>query len=182
MQSIEQSVQRWLQDVVIGLNLCPFAAGPQRGQQIRMAVSAACTEQQLLQDLHAELLLLDDTKPETLETTLLIVADMLTGFAHYNQFLNQADALLQHYNWQGVYQIASFHPHYRFAGTSSDDAQNLTNRSPYPILHILREASIDQALQNYRSPEQIPDKNICKVRNLTLNERRKCFPYLYPGD
>ncbi len=181
MQSIEESVQRWLQDVVIGLNLCPFAARPQRQQQVRMSISAARTEQQLLQHLHAELLLLDDTAPERLETTLLIVADILTEFADYNQFLDQADALLQQNDWQGQYQIASFHPHYRFADTASDDADNLTNRSPYPILHILREASIEKALQNYPLPEQIPNRNIYKVRSLSLSQRRKCFPYLFAG-
>lgn len=182
MPSIENNVQRWLQDVVIGLNLCPFAAGPQRKQQVRMSVSAARTEEQLLQDLHAELVLLDASTPEQLETTLLIVADMLAEFADYNQFLNLADALLPQYGWQGRFQIASFHPHYRFAGTDSDDAENLTNRSPYPILHILREASIAKALQNYPSPEQIPSKNIYTVRQLTLSERQKCFPYLLADD
>ncbi len=182
MPSIEHSVERWLQDVVIGLNLCPFAAKPQRKQQVRMSVSAARTEEQLLQDLHAELVLLDDSTPERLETTLLIVANMLAEFADYNQFLNLADALLLQHDWQGQYQIASFHPNYQFAGTDSDDAENLTNRSPYPILHILREASIEKALQNYPSPEQIPSKNIYTVNRLTLSERRKCFPYLFADD
>lgn len=182
MPSIEHSVERWLQEVVIGLNLCPFAAMPQRKQQVRMSVSAARTEQQLLQDLHAEIVLLDASAPERLETTLLIVADMLAEFDDYNQFLNQADALLQQHGWQGKFQIASFHPNYRFADTNSDDAENLTNRSPYPILHILREASIEKALQNYPSPEQIPNKNIYTVNGLTLSERRKCFPYLFADD
>ncbi len=179
MQNIEKNVQRWLHDVVIGLNLCPFAARPQRQQQIRMSVSTANTDHKLLQDLRAELILLDDTAAEQLETTLLIVADMLTVFDDYNQFLDQADAVLLEHDWQGQYQIASFHPHYCFAGTASDAADNLTNRSPYPILHILREASIERALQNYPSPEQIPNRNICRVNSLTLSERRRFFPYLF---
>lgn len=182
MQTIENSVQRWLEEVVIGLNLCPFAAKPQRKQQIRLSVSTARTEQQLLSDLQAELLLLDSTAPGALETTLLIIPNMLAEFEEYNQFLDLTDALLQQYNWQGHYQIASFHPHYRFAGTGNDDAENLTNRSPYPILHILREASLEKALQNYPAPEHIPERNINKIKNLSLSEVQKYFPYLFLGE
>ncbi|MGI9285628.1 MAG: DUF1415 domain-containing protein [Pseudomonadales bacterium] len=182
MQTIEQTVQRWLEDVVIGLDLCPFAAKPQRKRQVRVSVSAAGTEQQLLNDTQTELRLLDSTASDELETTLLIVPDMLADFDDYNQFLNLTDELLQQYNWQGRYQIASFHPHYRFAGTCSDDAENLTNRSPHPILHILREASVEKALQNYPAPEQIPERNINKIRRLTASQRQKSFPYLVPGE
>lgn len=181
MSTIERAVQRWLEQVVIGLNLCPFAAKPQRKQQVRLHVSRARTEQQLLTDLQAELLLLDATVADKIETTLLIIPHMLAYFEEYNQFIGRADALLRQFDWQGHYQIASFHPHYRFAGSRSDAAENLTNCSPYPILHILREASIEKVLQNYPAPEKIPERNINRIRRLTLSEKRKCFPYLLAG-
>lgn len=122
--------------------------------------------------------LLDATVADKIETTLLIIPHMLADFEEYNQFIDPADALLQQFGWQGYYQIASFHPHYRFAGTRADAAENLTNCSPYPILHILREASIEKVLQNYPAPEKIPERNINRIRRLTLSEKRKCFPYL----
>lgn len=170
-------MRRWLEEAVLGLNLCPFAAGPHRQNRIRLAVSGARSEQQLLLDLQEELLRIDAKPAAELETTLLIIPNMLAEFDDYNQFLDLADALLRQQSWQGHYQIASFHPHYRFAGTASGDSGNLTNCSPYPILHILREASVAQAVQNYSSPEQIPQQNIRRIENLTAVEISRLFPY-----
>ncbi|MGH8540197.1 MAG: DUF1415 domain-containing protein [Stenotrophobium sp.] len=178
---IEQDVRRWLDQAVIGLNLCPFAAKPYRDGQVRISVSEARTEEALLNDLQAELALLDGKPAAELETTLLAVPRMLADFDAYNQFLNLVDALLEEFDWAGTYQVASFHPHYQFAGTQLDAAENLTNRSPCPILHLLREASLDAALESYQAPEQIPERNIRKVESLSLAERRKLFPYLFTG-
>jgi hypothetical protein len=178
MEAAEHQVRQWLERVVVGMNLCPFAATPFRNGQVRIAVSRAATEVALLADLESELVLLDGTPAATIETTLLVVAAMLADFDAYNQFLDQVDALLRRGGWEGTYQVASFHPRYRFAGTKDEDAGNLTNRSPWPILHILREASIDEALAGCAEPETIPQDNIRKMRALTPEEIRDCFPWL----
>lgn len=175
-QAIEHQVRQWLEDVVIGLNLCPFAGVPYRNGRIRIAVSQARTEASLLTHLRSELELMDEKPASELETTLLVLSDVLADFDDYNQFLDDADGLLRESGWEGEYQIASFHPHYQFHGTFPDDTGNLTNRSPWPILHIIREESIDAALANFPNPETIPEQNIQKMKSLTPEERRKYFP------
>jgi hypothetical protein len=176
--AVEQQVRQWLEQVVIGLNLCPFAGLPYRHGQVRIVVSQAATEDALLVDLHRELVQIDQTPASTLETTLLVVAGMLADFDAYNEFLTPVDDLLRQEGWEGQYQIATFHPQYRFRGTRDDDPGNLTNRSPWPILHILREASITQALSDYRDPQAIPERNIDKMQSLTPREIRDYFPWL----
>lgn len=178
MEAIELQVRQWLEKVVIGLNLCPFAGTPYRNGQIRISVSQAATEETLLAHLQGELVLIDGTPMTTIETTLLVIAGMLADFDVYNQFLAEVDALLRRGGWEGKYQVASFHPRYRFLGTDEDDASNLTNRSPWPILHIIREASIDMALSDHPEPETIPGRNIRKMKSLSPDERRDYFPWL----
>ncbi len=179
MEAIEQQVRKWLEQVVIGLTLCPFAGTPYRNGQIRISVSQAATEELLLADLERELVLIDGTPATALETTLLVVAGMLTDFDAYSQFLDEVDTLLRQGRWEGKYQVASFHPRYRFRGTKEDDVGNLTNRSPWPILHIIREASIDRARSDYSEIETIPQRNIRKMESLTPKERRGLFPWLF---
>ena len=133
-----RTVQRWLTDVVIGLNLCPFAARPTSQKQVRFAISDARNEEALIQDLQQELLHISQRQPTELETSLLIIPHALADFFDYNQFLNWVDKLLETEGWEGTFQVASFHPHYQFGGTEPEDAENLTNRA-YPILHIIRE-------------------------------------------
>ena len=176
MEDVEHEVRQWLEQVVIGLNLCPFAGTPYRNGQIRISVSRAVTAETLLADLQSELVLIDGTSATTVETTLLVVTGLLADFEAYNQFLAEVEALLRHGGWEGEYQVASFHPRYRFLGTKDDDSGNLTNRSPWPILHILREASLDKALSDYPEPGSIPERNIRKMKSLSLEERRKYFP------
>jgi hypothetical protein len=178
MDAVERDVRQWLEQVVIGLNLCPFAGTPYRQGLIRISMSQAATEEALLVDLQRELVLIDGTPATKIETTLLVVVSLLADFEAYNQFLAEVDVLLRRGGWEGEYQVASFHPQYRFAGTDADDAGNLTNRSPWPILHILREASIDKALSDYPEPESIPERNIQKMKSLSREERRKFFPWL----
>lgn len=179
MAQIVNEVQHWLDRVVVGLNLCPFAAEPNRKGQIKIHISPARTEEALLIDLQGELRELDRRSPTDLETTLLVIPHMLHAFDAYNDFLALVDALLQTFGWEGDYQVASFHPNYCFANTEPDDPENLTNRSPYPILHLLREASISDALNSYADPDQIPARNIQTVRHLSLEQRRSLFPYLF---
>jgi hypothetical protein len=176
---IEQQVRLWLEKVVIGLNLCPFAGAPYRSGQIRIHVSQATSELALLEDLRSELQCIDSTPAATLETTILVVAGMLADFADYNFFLDEVDVFLRRGGWDGEYQVASFHPQYCFEGTDAFDAGNLTNRAPWPLLHIIREASIDQALSSYPDPDAIPERNIAKMNLLTPEERRDLFPWLF---
>ena len=178
MDDIKAQIQQWLEQVVIGLNLCPFAGAPFRNGQVRIVVSQATADADLLADLQRELTLIDHTPATTLETTLVVVANMLTAFEDYNQFLDEVDILLRRGGWEGRYQVASFHPQYRFEGTAPDDSGNLTNRSPYPILHIIREASIDQAVAEYPGVDDIPERNIEKMHSLTADDRRRYFPWL----
>ncbi len=163
-KSVRLSVREWLETVVIGLNLCPFAKQELLDERIRFAVSDAPTEEQLLASLGAELALLD--KHPEIETTLLIHPNVLGSFDDYNQFLAEAEALLVRMSYQGIYQIASFHPDYQFAGSHPDDAENYTNRSPYPILHLLREASLERAIASHPHPEQIPEDNIALMETM----------------
>ena len=180
-EAIEQQVRNWLERVVIGLNLCPFAGLPYRNGQVRIAVSQAATEAALLAELQHELALIDQTPRAQLETTLLVATAMLADFDAYNEFLTSVDALLRDEGWEGKQQIATFHPQYRFRGMRVDDPGNLTNRSPWPILHILREASITQALADYDDPETIPERNIGKMHSLTDHETHNYFPWLERG-
>ena len=164
--AVEADVRRWLERAVIGLNLCPFAKAVYVKDQVRIVVSDASTERALLEQLGEELALLRDTPAEQVDTTLLVHPQVLGDFLDYNDFLDDADALIEAMDLDGVLQVASFHPHYQFAGTEPDDAENLTNRAPHPILHLLREASIDRAVAAYPEPGVIVERNIATVREL----------------
>ncbi len=157
-QQVEASVRKWVDTFVVGMNLCPFAKRELVKQRVRFTVTEASTEDELLQALQAELELLE-TDP-SVETTLLIHPAVLGDFLDYNQFLDIADALLLHMQLDGVYQVASFHPDYQFGGTAPWAAENYTNRSPYPILHLLREESLDRVLGDNPDADQIPQRNI----------------------
>jgi len=159
-----QAVKHWLEHTVIGLNLCPFAKRELIKNRIRFMVTYAKTTPQLMQMLHAELQHLDQNP--TTETSLIIHPSVLTQFADYNDFLEDAESLLIEQGYEGQYQIASFHPHYQFAGTQAEDAENYTNRSPFPLLHLLRERSLEQAIASYPNPEQIPERNIALMNTM----------------
>ncbi|MCW8964663.1 MAG: DUF1415 domain-containing protein [Gammaproteobacteria bacterium] len=178
-QKVEQETRQWLQQVVVGLNLCPFAHRPLQDNTIRIHVTDCQDEETLLQVLFDEILLLQETPGEALETTLLVLTDVLQSFDEFNQFLNLSDQLLVDRGWQGVFQIASFHPEYCFHGVSADSDENLTNRSPWPVLHIIREESLERAVARYPDPHLIPQRNIERVSALTPDEKRALFPYLF---
>lgn len=177
--TITEHVNQWLNDVVIGLNLCPFAAKPQRNQQIKIFVSQASREDALLQDILDQLLELDTKEAQELETTLVVVPNMLDDFMDYNFFIDWVEALIRQQDWEGIFQVATFHPHYCFAGTCPEDDENLTNRSPYPIFHLIREQSMERVLKHYPNPEAIPEINIQRVSQLSPAERKALFPYLF---
>lgn len=173
-----KDTKKWLEKVVIGLNLCPFASKPYLQNQIRFFVSHANNDIEILKDLETELKFLAKADKKQTETTVFILSNSLKEFYHYNQFLDLADALLQQLNLIGDIQIATFHPNYQFGGTQPEDAENLTNRSPYPTLHLIREESLEQALRRYHHPEKIPENNIKTVKSLTPKQKTALFPYL----
>lgn len=179
MGSVKQDVVIWLNRVVIGLNLCPFSGVPTRENRVRFQLSNATVEEDLLADLTAEMELLDKTPTKELETTLLIIPNALHDFFNYTQFLTWAQAQLKRQGWLGVYQLASFHPNYCFAGSNPEDDENLTNRSPYPIIHIIREASLAKALEYFDGVEEIPERNKACVEALSIEQKQTLFPYLF---
>jgi hypothetical protein len=165
---IIKDTQDWLEKAVIGLNLCPFAKAVHVKQQIRYVVSKAKTEAALLDDLLQELDFLMAADPDEVDTTLLIHPWVLTDFLDYNDFLDVADGATAEPEFNDALQIASFHPHYQFADTEVDDIANYTNRSPYPMLHLLREASIDRAVAAFPEADAIYEKNMQTLRELGL--------------
>ena len=163
----------WIEQVVIKLNLCPFARKPFENGKIRLVVSTAEQPETLRADLQTELEFLHATATSAVETTLLIHPNVLNNFLDYNDFLDVADALIEEYGYEGEFQVASFHPHYQFAGTPVNAAENYTNRSPYPTLHLLREAELERALDNYTRPDQIPERNIRTLNELGTEHMRE---------
>jgi hypothetical protein len=159
----------WLEQAVIGLNLCPFANAVHKRGQIAWTVSHATTPEALLQDLSAATQSLMAAAADTTDTLLLIHPWVLQDFLDFNDFLGVADALLEDCGLAGVLQIASFHPDYRFGGVAADDITNHTNRSPFPMLHLLREASLDKAIAAMPDSDQIVERNLDTLR--TLGER-----------
>ena len=167
------ATQLWLERAVIGLNLCPFAKSVHVKRQIRFAITAAQTADELLAELCHELEWLAQTDASELDTTLLIHPQAMTDFIDYHFFLAETDALLRRLDYDGIFQIASLHPDYEFAGSDADDIENVTNRSPYPTLHLLRESSIDRAVAAFPDAESIYERNIETVRRLGHEGWRK---------
>lgn len=157
---------QWLERAVIGLNLCPFAKAVHVKQQIRYTVSDACTAADVLAALDVELQTLVDADPQSIDTTLLILPDAFADFYAFNDFLPRADKLLRRRALEGSVQIASFHPLFQFAGTGEHDIENYTNRAPYPILHLLREASVTRAVDAFPDAAHIYERNEQTMRAL----------------
>ena len=166
--TVLQDTVRWLERAVIGLNLCPFAKAVHVKGQIHCVVSSATDPETLLQELERELVALVETAPEVRDTTLLIAPAFLPDFLNFNAFLPRSNKLLRKLKLQGEVQIASFHPQFQFAGTSADDVTNCTNRSPYPTLHLLREASLDRAVEVFPDAEEIFDRNMHVLEDLGM--------------
>lgn len=157
-------MRQWLASLVIDLNLCPFAKRELVNDRVRFAATPADTQDDLLQALATELESLQ--RDDSVETTLLIHPQVLQDFRDYNQFLDAADGLLIDLQLDGVFQVASFHPDYQFADTAPDDAENYTNRSPYPMLHILREASLERVIADTPDVAQIPIRNVALMNEM----------------
>jgi uncharacterized protein len=163
----------WIERVVVEMNVCPFARKPYEGGNIRYVVSAAQSPEDLLGEVQQELELLRASDAGEIETTVLIHPHVLNDFLDYNDFLGIVDALLEDGGYEGEFQVASLHPAYQFAGTQPDDAENYTNRSPYPILHLLREAELARAIAGYARPDQIPERNIRTMEKIGATRMRE---------
>jgi len=158
--------RRWLERAVIGLNLCPFAKAVYVKEQVRLVYSDATTPEQLIEQLGEELLLLRDTPADQVDTTLLVHPHVLQDFLDYNDFLEQADTLVEVLELDGELQVASFHPDYQFADSGADDIENYSNRAPFPTLHLLREDSVSRAVDVYPDPDSIVERNYATLREL----------------
>ena len=157
---------RWLERSVIGLNLCPFARAPQVQGKLRLRVSQARNTDALLDDLCGELQSLNALSPDECETGLLIHPFVLNDFLDYNDFLDVADAAVQTLGLEGEWQVASFHPQYQFADSEPDAIENFSNRSPWPTLHLLRESSIERAMEVMSDTDAIYRRNIETLQRL----------------
>jgi hypothetical protein len=155
---VAEQTKNWIEKVVIGLNFCPFAKREVLRDSIRYVVSDKESLKEVLLEFIEELKILDNN--DSTETTLLIYPTLFADFEDYLDLVGMGQDFLRQLNYEGIYQLASFHPQYQFGGTEVDDASNFTNRSPYPILHLLREESLEKALEHYDAPEDIPERNI----------------------
>ena len=169
---VDLATRRWLERAVLGLDLCPFARGPWDGGRVRIVVSPATTVEALAESLHEELKHLAGADPARLETTLLVHPAVLGDFLDFNDFLDVADRLLEALELDGVIQVASFHPEYRFADAPENDPAHCTNRSPYPTLHLLRESSIERAVAAYGDTDAIFERNIETLRRIGVDAWR----------
>jgi uncharacterized protein len=160
------ATRHWVEKAVIGLRLCPFAATPYWRGLVRYRVSEQQTPEGLAEELAEELLYLAAIDPTVCETSLLIHPHVLNHFLDYNQFLDQAEATVAALGFTGELQIASFHPDYQFADSQPNDIENYSNRSPYPMLHVLRDASVRRAAASFPAVAEIGDRNMATLREL----------------
>lgn len=176
-QIIISQTKTWLETVVIGLNFCPFAGREFRKGSINYVVVNSSDRKEILTKLALEFQRLDENT--AIETTLIILPGQFHDFTKYLDMIDLCQDLLEEEDYEGTYQIASFHPSYLFAGSKESDASNYTNRSPYPMIHILREASISKVLENFPDPEGIPERNIALTNEKGLDVMRemwrRCF-------
>jgi uncharacterized protein len=163
----------WVERFVIGLNLCPFARHPFRTDKIKYIVFDGDNQEKLTEKLVMEINHLLETTPSVLETTLIILPDMLADFDEYLDYLEISEFILSELELEGLVQVASFHPDYQFEGTEPDDVENYTNRSPFPILHLLREDSVERAIEAFPEVGDIPAQNIETMKTLGLDHVKK---------
>ncbi len=173
----EALTRRWVEEFVIALNLCPFAHKPAMEGRIRYVLFEGDDPRLLGEKLAEELLLLGKVDVSEWETTLLIHPNALKDFSEYNEYLDVWQELLEGLELEGTLQIASFHPEYQFFGTRAGDPENYTNRSPFPMLHLIREASVSKAVDLYPGIEEIPERNIARLNELGLEGILKQFNF-----
>ena len=175
MSEVINNSQAWFTHVILGLNLCPFAHQPHRANTIRWLEVEATKEQDIIDAIMAECEYLAQHPATQYETSLLVAPNTLKEFYDFHFFIEEANYQLKQQGWEGTFQLAHFHPDYCFANSTPDDPANLTNRSPYPTIHILREASLSEILERVDAPENIPEENMKKMRELSEEEINTLF-------
>ena len=160
-----QEVLSWIERVVVGLDLCPFARAPLTAGRVRIAESRGMDAPAILAELMHEITLLDEAEPEA-DTSLLVIAALMEDFDAFLALAAMAEDLIKAYGLEGQYQLAHFHPHYLFEGAPVDDPANHTNRAPYPVLHILRWDQVREAMETHPDVNQIPRRNQTLLRKL----------------
>ncbi|GHB63239.1 hypothetical protein GCM10008107_10420 [Psychrosphaera saromensis] len=181
IEDAEAQTWQWLDKAVIGLNLCPFAKKPRANNQIKLVISQADNSNDLTNDLLAELDFLTNTPAEQTDTTVIVIPNFLTDFTDYLHVLDVADMLIDQMGYRGTFQLASFHPNYQFDGTEPNDAENLTNTAPFPMLHLIREDSMEKVLTKYPDPESIPVNNIKTVESLSEEQMGEIYSFKRSG-
>lgn len=171
--NVLEITKAWLETFVLGLNLCPFARHPFRTGKIKYVVFEGDDTEKLTETLVAELQYLDSTPPSVCETTLIILKEALPDFEEYLDYLEMAEIIVEQLDFEGIFQVASFHPDYQFDETLPNDVENYTNRSPYPILHLLREDSVERAIEAFPEVGDIPAQNIETMNKLGLQAVKK---------
>lgn len=165
---ISEHTTNWIRSFIIEYSICPFAKGPVNKGSLRIISSDARKQKQAFADLITEIQLLD--KNPVIETTLVVFAHSFKNFFSYLDFINDAEQFIHGLGYEGIYQLATFHPDYYFADTPTNDVSNYTNRSPYPMIHLLREGSLDKAITAYGDTYAIPEKNIKTLKDLGLEK------------
>ncbi|WP_336516258.1 DUF1415 domain-containing protein [Pollutibacter soli] len=165
-QLIIANTLEWVKVVVIGCNFCPFASKPVNEGKVRFTVNSNKSREAVLEQVIRECYRLDES--DDIETSLLIIPEGYEDFEDFLELLDMSEELLEDQDYEGIYQLASFHPQYLFAGSDENDPANYTNRSPYPMLHFLRESSVEKVLEFYKNPEKIPENNIRFAREKGL--------------
>jgi hypothetical protein len=173
--NIEQDIWFWVDEVIIGLNLCPFAKKPRQKQQIAIHISTETTLESQLKEFEEQLIALSECDPSVTDTSLLVYPESHSDFDEYLDFLYLANMTIEQLGLIGDFQLASFHPNYQFEDTEPEDKENLTNTSPYPTIHIIREATVERVLKQYPNPELIPENNIKTVTQLSELKVAKLF-------
>jgi hypothetical protein len=181
IEDVEAQTWQWLDKAVIGLNLCPFAKKPRANNQIKFVISQADNSNDLTNELLTELAFLSDTPAEQTDTTVIVIPKFLADFTDYLHVLDVADMLIDQMGYRGTFQLASFHPNYQFDGTEANDAENLTNTAPFPMLHLIREDSMEKGLSKYRDPESIPVNNIKTGQSLTEKQLGEIYSFKKKG-
>lgn len=162
-EDVETKVQRWLEDAVIGLNLCPFARAPYSGDQMRIAILDCADFEDVLRQTFEEVDYLLGASPDAVATTLIVIRGALQEFDDFLDAIYAVDELLEQTGAADYLQLAHFHPDYQFEGTEPDGLENFTNRAPFPVLHLLREDEMSEAVDRHPDPEGIPEKNIARL-------------------
>ena len=170
LETVISQTKSWVEQFVIGLNLCPFAKVPFQKDLIQYSVFEGENMNSLINSFAVELDCLINMPVSTIETSILIVPNMLSDFEEYLDVLEELNVILEETELTGIIQIASFHLDYQFADSDFEDVENFTNRSPFPMFHFLREESVEKAVENYPNPESIPERNMEILRNLGIDK------------